>query len=190
METKPDSNSPVAPLLEDIAEKLRLTGWIAFWVQLGLAVASGLSLLYAQIGIGFAAEESPGLGIGIFWAVCGILALAFAVYLAFRYTRIARLLRSPLSQVRPSKAETTKLVRLGLIVGLVGIFLNLLGASFTLSVLVAKTVSQPPGVAITDPYKIVRTLDVFVAVANVNGIGAHFFGTIASLWLFDRVKHH
>ncbi|WP_459195292.1 DUF3611 family protein [Nostoc sp. FACHB-892] len=32
-------------------------------------------------------------------------------------------------------------------------------------------------------------LDVFVAVANINEIAAHFVGTIASLWLL-RVHQH
>jgi hypothetical protein len=55
-------------------------------------------------------------------------------------------------------------------------------------VLVAKAVSQPAGVAITDPTKIVRALDVFVVVANIAGIAANFMGMIVSLWLFDRIE--
>jgi hypothetical protein len=73
---------------------------------------------------------------------------------------------------------------------LVGILLNLLGGGATLGVLVAKAVSQPPGVAITDPNRIIRGLDVFVMVANINGIAAHFVGNVASLWLIDQVHRH
>jgi hypothetical protein len=58
------------------------------------------------------------------------------------------------------------------------------------SVLVAKAVSQPPGVAITDPNKIIRALDVFIVVANINGIAAHFVGTVASIWLLEKVHQH
>lgn len=65
-----------------------------------------------------------------------------------------------------------------------------LGAGATVGVLVAKSISQPPGVAITNPQKIIRTLDVFVMVANLNGITAHFLGTVASLWLLERVHQH
>lgn len=68
--------------------------------------------------------------------------------------------------------DTIRRVRLGLIVGLVGILLNLCGDGSASGVLVAKAVSQPPGVAITDPNRIIRALDVFVTVANVNGIAA------------------
>lgn len=54
--------------------------------------------------------------------------------------------------------------------GLVGILLCLVGAGSTAGVLVAKAVSQPPGVAITDHNRMIRSLDVFVEVANINGI--------------------
>jgi hypothetical protein len=54
-------------------------------------------------------------------------------------------------------------------------------------VLVAKTVSQPPGVVIVDPNKIVRALDVFVVLANLNLIAAHLIGTAISFWLIDRI---
>jgi hypothetical protein len=50
---------------------------------------------------------------------------------------------------------------------------------------VAKSISQPPGVAITDPERIIRALDVFVAVANINGIAGNFVGVVTSLGLFD-----
>jgi hypothetical protein len=74
---------------------------------------------------------------------------------------------------------------MAVIVSLVGIFLSLLGAGATVGVLVAKSISQPPGVAITDPERIIRALDVFVAVANINGIAGNFVGVVTSLGLFD-----
>ncbi|WP_083889659.1 DUF3611 family protein [Nostoc sp. PCC 7107] len=48
--------------------------------------------------------------------------------------------------------------------------LTLLGAGSTLGTLVAKSISQALGVAITNPNKIIRALDVFVVVANINGV--------------------
>ncbi|MGC8713440.1 MAG: DUF3611 family protein, partial [Leptodesmis sp.] len=58
------------------------------------------------------------------------------------------------------------------------------------TVLLAKTVSQPPGVAIVDPNKIVRALDVFVVLANLTLIAAHLAGTVIAFWLLDRVHHY
>lgn len=189
MQTKSETRSPV-PETRGIGNTIRLTGWMAFWIQLGLAVVSVLALLFAATGRGFAEQQNAGLGVGMFWAACGVVVLLFSVYWDFRYTRIGKSLENPNPALHLSKADTTTIIRLGIIAGLVGILLTLLGAGSTVLVLVAKSISQPPGVAITDPYRIIRALDVFVAVANINGIAAHFVGTIASLWLLERVHQH
>ncbi|WGV28756.1 DUF3611 family protein [Halotia branconii] len=190
MQTESEAKPLVPPSVHGIANNIRLTGWIAFWVQLTLAVVSGLVLLFVSTGREFSSQPNAGLGVGIFWAVCGVLILLFSVYLNFRYTRLGKRLDNPNPSLHPSKADTIATIRLGIIVGLVGMLLSLLGAGSTLGVLVAKSISQPPGVAITDPYKIIRAMDVFVEVANVNGIAAHFLGTVASLWLLERVNQH
>ncbi|HEY9876387.1 MAG TPA: DUF3611 family protein, partial [Candidatus Obscuribacterales bacterium] len=59
-----------------------------------------------------------------------------------------------------------------------------------LGVLVAKTAARPPVVTINDPSQLIRPLDVYVAVGSINSIFAHFVGTVASLWLLDRVHHN
>lgn len=189
MQTQTDSK-PLAPTRQEIVNNFRLTGWISFWVQLGLAVVCGISLLFAWSGRNFTEQPQQGVGISIFWAICGIIALGIAIYWNFRYTRIAKGLRNPNSDLRPSKTNTIRLIRLGLMISLGGMLLNLLGAGAGIGVLVAKAVSVPPGVAITDPNKMIRALDVFVTVANVNGIAAHFVGIVASLWLLHRVHRH
>lgn len=177
--------SLLSPTKQRVIGIFRLVGWIAFWVELGLAVASFLVLLFAISGRNFTTETSTGISIGIFWAICGIVVLLFNVFFAFRYTRIAKGLANPKPHTNPSKADTMKSLRFATIAGLVGIFLCLLGAGATVGVLVAKSVSQPPGVAITDPYKIIRALDVFVAVANINGIAGNFVGVVSSLALYN-----
>ncbi len=180
----------LAPMVKRIAKTLYLTGWISLWVQLALALVSGLVLLVAGTGRNFAEQSHPALGVGIFWAGWGILVLLFSVYWDFRYTRLGKRLLNPKVEIHPSKADTLGIIRLGIVVSLVGILLTILGAGATASVLVAKAVSQPPGVAITDPNRIIRALDVFVMVANINGIAAHFVGAVASLWLLERVHQH
>ncbi|WP_373462099.1 MULTISPECIES: DUF3611 family protein [unclassified Calothrix] len=189
MQTQSET-SAIAPEIQSIANTIRFTGWIAFWIQLGLAVVSGLTLLFAATGRDFAEQKIAGLGVGVFWAGCGILVLLFSVYWDFRYTRIGKRLGNVNPALHPSKADTVKAIRWGIMAALIGILLNLLGAGSTIGVLVAKSISQPPGVAFTDPYKIIRALDVFVAVANINGIAAHFVGTVSSLWLLERVNQH
>ncbi|MBD2515584.1 DUF3611 family protein [Nostoc sp. FACHB-973] len=180
----------LAPETRGIGNTIRLTGWITFWLQSAIGVVSVLALLFALTGRGLVQQQNTGLAIGIFWAVCGILVLLFSLYWDFRYTRIGKALENPHLALHPSKPDTTRILRLGIIVGLVGILLTLLGAGSTVLVLLAKSISQTPGVAITDPYRIIRPMDVFVAVADITGIAAHYVGTVASLWLLERVHQH
>ncbi|WP_017720522.1 DUF3611 family protein [Kamptonema formosum] len=187
MQTQSDYSS-ISPAKQKTVTTFRLVGWMAFWLELALALASGLVLLFAISGQNFAAETNAGIGIGIFWAIGGVIALLFNTFLAFRYTRIAKGLENPNTDRHPKKGDTVQLLRLGLIVGLVGIFLCLVGAGSTSGVLVAKAVSQPPGVAISDPNRIIRALDVFVEVANINGIAANFVAVLTSLGLLNWIQ--
>ena len=186
MQTKADTPS-ISPSQQKVVTAFRWVGWIAFWVELGLTVATGLALLFALSGRNYATQTITGIGVGIFWAVCGVIALCFSVYVAFQYTRLAKGLQNPNPALHPKKPDTVKLLRLAAIVSLVGILLSLLGAGATVGVLLAKTISQPPGVAITDPNKIVRALDVFVEVANINCIAGNFIGVVTSLGLLSWV---
>jgi hypothetical protein len=196
MHTEPDvrshHNKPsrLPPKIKDIAKTIRLTGLLTLWVQLGLIIVSSLSLLFASTGRDFSQQPNPGLKIGIFWGICAILCLSFSVYWNYRYTRLGKRLLNANPTLHPSKAETVRTIKLGIIVSLVGILISILGAGATVGVLVAKAVSQPPGVAITDPFRIIRAMDVFVEVANINGIIAHFVGTVTSLWLLEKVHQH
>lgn len=186
---------------ERVATVLYLAGWFGFWIPLGLAAASGLLLVFAISGrnfnqavapipgvaVGnFSPALTPGIGIGIFWAICGILVLLFNVYLAFRHTRFGKRLRNPNSSLHPKKADVLQILRLGVITGLVGMLLNILGGGATLGVLLAKSIALPQGViANYDPNRFIRSLDIFVALANMNGIAANFIPTVASLGLFN-----
>lgn len=179
------------PAIRKIASSFQIFGWIGFWVQLGMAFLSGLTLLFAISGQSFSPTTHAGTRVGIFWAICGMGLLALAVIFAFHYVRIAHgLLREPGAVLHPKRLETIRFLRLAATIGFVGMVLSLLGSGSSVSVLVAKTVSQPPGVAIVDPDKIVRALDVFVVLANLNLIAAHLVGTVISFWLLDRIHHY
>ncbi|MBD1835325.1 DUF3611 family protein [Cyanobacteria bacterium FACHB-472] len=183
------SESSTSETKQKIANIFRLVGWIAFWIELGLTIGSGIALLFSISGRNFATETNPGIGVGIFWAVAGLLALCFNVFLAFRYTRLAKGLSNPDPERHPRKADTVQILRMSVITSLVGILLCLLGSGATVGVLVSKAVSQPPGVALTDPNMIIRALDVFVAVANINGIAGHFVGIVTSLGLLKWIHN-
>jgi hypothetical protein len=121
-------------------------------------------------------------------AIVGVFVLFVNTYLTFRYTRVGRNLLNPKIQELPKKAATIRILQIGLVLALFGIFVNILGAVVTVGLLVAKSVALPPGVAITDPKSSIRALDVFVEVANVNGIAAHFVGVVGTLWLLNKAQ--
>ncbi|MBD2078655.1 DUF3611 family protein [Leptolyngbya sp. FACHB-17] len=184
--------------LEQIGKILRIIGWAGIVTQLGLAVAAGVMLVFAIAGrnfnqavaiptvpgvpaYNFRDATTPGLGIGIFWAVAGILVLLFTAYLAFRQLRFARRLRNPNPDLHPKKSDVMKVLRIGIIAGFVGMALTILGGGAALGVLLSKSIAIPQGVAVYAPTRVIRPLDVLIAMANMVGITAHFLGTIASV---------
>lgn len=185
--------------LERFATGLRLAGWLAFWLQLGLGIVSGLMLEFAIVGRNFNQAVTPTLelgadgisevatsqiGVGIFWAICGILVLLVNVYLALRYTRFGKRLRNLNPGMRPEKIDILNILQIGIIVGLFGMLVTILGAGLTLGVLLAKSIAQPQGVAVYDPIRAIRSIDIFIAMSNMGGITAHFIGTATSFGLF------
>lgn len=193
--TDPLDSAPLPPALERFSTALRRTGWIGFWVQLVLGIISTIILLFAFVfalpGLGTAATRSnPGTGGGLFFAICGLAVLYFSVYQSFRYTKLARQLRSPNPSLRPTKAYTTQILRFGLIASVTGMGLSLLGAGAINGTLVAKSLRQP-GVFFStavDLKDFVQPLDLFVVQANTNTILAHFAGIVAILWLLDYIN--
>lgn len=188
--------------LEKVGNVLRLTGWIGTSVQIGFGVISLLMIVFAIAGRNFSQATAlpsaitpgvavpvnqgvtPGIGIGIFWAVWGILAVLAGIYLAFRQTQLARRLRHADTLKHPTKAEVMTVLRLGVIVGLVGMLLTILGGGATLGVLLSKAIAQPQAMTIYNPTRVIRSIDILVAMANMSGITAHFVGTVDSLSVF------
>ena len=185
--------------LERIGNVLRLTGWVGLSLQIGFGAISVLLLMFAiagrsfsqntavlpSVGVNVNPGTAPGIGVGSFWAVCGILALLGGIYLAFLQTRFSKRLRHADTMKHPAKSEVMNVLRLGAIVGLVGMLLTILGGGATLGVLLSKAISQPQGVAIYDPTRMIRSIDIMVAMANMSGIAANFVGAVASLRVFE-----
>jgi hypothetical protein len=182
-----ETASPVAPkIVQSLVKNLRIFGWIGFWLQFALAFISGLLLIFANSGRAFS-PSATGAGDGMYWASYGFFLLCLAVFLAFYYTREAgKILSRPDSYLNPRKKAAFWFLGTGMFTGLVGIFISFSGVALSLSLLISKTISQPPGIAITDPSKIIRALDVFILMVNFNLLVAHFIGASLSLWLNVR----
>ncbi|NJL63275.1 MAG: DUF3611 family protein [Methylacidiphilales bacterium] len=183
--------------LRAIAKLFRRTGWITFWAQLVLGLVSGGILLFASFSAASRGTGAPGTtsnsgaGLGVFFAISGLVALGIGIFISFRYVRIGRQLDSSNPSNRPRKLETVQVVRLGLVVHLVGILLTLIGAQAIVGILLTKslTVSQiiPGTITQVDPSRVIQPLDIFVVQANTNTVSAHFAGLVGSIWLLNRI---
>ncbi len=172
------------PSKQKFAATLRLVSRISFWVQLVLGGISGIAVLLAYFSRNITTQTSnAGIGFGIFLAIVGILLLCFRVYWAFRYRKMAKLLQTPNPQNHPKKEDIIQNLRIGLLVSLVGLLIAFIASEVTVSIILGKAVAQPQGVAIYQPENVIRSLDIFVMLANVNMIGAHFSGGVTSLGL-------
>ncbi|HBY76699.1 MAG TPA: hypothetical protein DEG47_06785, partial [Cyanobacteria bacterium UBA11148] len=152
MRDKPDLSS-LPSALQRVALTLRTIGAISLWVQAVLGVISTVILIFAafsgSVGRQGAQASSQGTGFGIFFAICGVVAVGAGAYFALRYSRIGRDLLATNTAERPSKGETLQVIRLGLMVNMVGMLLTILGGFAIVGSILAKSVLQPQGALTT-----------------------------------------
>jgi hypothetical protein len=175
---------PILPkAVSKLVRRLRQFGWFAFWIQLGLAIIAALLLLFSTKGQAI----SPNLArisSGITWGIFGFALLCLTIIFFFHYPRSARKIAlEPDHYINPQKKTSPWFLRLNIKLSLIGVFAGFFGMGTSISLLIAKTVSQPPGIAITDPRKIVRALDVFILLINFDLLVAHFIGGVISIWV-------
>ncbi|MGB3512845.1 MAG: DUF3611 family protein [Microcoleaceae cyanobacterium] len=188
MSNQSESSSSLPTSVKQVANTLRFGGWVCFWMQLVLGVISAIIFLFAVVALP-GEKTGAGSGGGLFFAFCGLVVLAFSIYLAFSYTRLAKKLRSPTPSLRPSRADTTQQVKKTLIANLIGMSLTLFGAEAIGGILLGKSlVSQQvfmnPTANLRD---FIQPLDIFIVLGNTHMIVAHFVGILVGLFLLDRV---
>jgi hypothetical protein len=70
-----------------------------------------------------------------------------------------------------------------MITSILGVIISCTGAALSISLLIAKTESIPPGIMMMDPTQIIRAIDIFVLLMNFILLMAHFIGTGITLLL-------
>lgn len=173
----------------EFVASFRFFSRFSFWIQLALSVVSGIALLFAMFSRNLSEPtNNAGIGFGIFLAIVGILLLCFRIFWDFRYRLLGRRLQAANPQFYPSKEDIAQTLRVGLILSLVGLLIAFVASEETVAVVLAKTLAQPQAMAAYTPENVIRSLDLFVTLANVNMIGAHFFGAVTSLGLLNWVE--
>ncbi|PSB14850.1 hypothetical protein C7B61_10610 [filamentous cyanobacterium CCP1] len=196
MANRTDVSMP--PTVRRVAGALRWIGWISFWTQVALGIVSAVVLLFAgsnlnapaqnTLSSGTPAAANPGTGAGLFFAVLGLISLFIGAYWAFRYTRLARQLKTPNSQSRPRRGDAMQVLRFGLLISLVGLGLTILGMQAIAGSLVLKSFEQGFAIFSGNPLRFITPLDLFVVQAAANTLMAHFVGLVATLWLTHSVN--
>jgi cytochrome b561 len=175
--------STTALIAEGLAQSFRFFGGAAFWLELFLGVISGVLL-----GFGFAGRTiSPSSSVfsdAIYWATGALVILVLATLLAFKLRKTAARIKNDPARYLSSERQTAFwFIGLGVFLSLLGLLASFAGLGLSVALLIGKTMSQPPGIAITDPTKIIRALDIFVLLVNFNLLFAHFIGFGVAAWL-------
>ena len=179
----PVGGSLGAKIGHDLAARMRLWGWVGFWIQFVFAFISALLLQFATAGRALS-SLSLGFGDAIHWGAFALAILLVTCALAFYYTRRAKKVElMPDRFLSKTGGRSFWFLSAGSALSLVGLLLSFTGVALNITLLIAKTVSQPPGIAITDPSKIVRALDVFVLLMCFMLMMAHFIGVGIGVWL-------
>jgi len=179
--------APDERIVRTLVFHLSLFGWLQFWLQFVLAFVSALLLQFATSGR-ILSSLSLGVGDAMHWGGGALALLCLTCPLAFGYTRIARRVAIAPQAWLEARAPRFWRVTLGFSLSLLGGAISFIGVALSIVLLVAKTVSQPPGIAITDPTKIIRALDVFVLLMNFTLLLAHSVGVGVGFWLGLRAK--
>lgn len=181
---EPAAPTTLAALIADgLAQGFRFFGGFAFWLQLLLWIVSALLLVFAYVGHTISPDRSR-LSDAIYWATGGLALLLLTTLFAFKYMKTARWIRSrPTAYLGHERRMAFWFVGLGGFVSITGALISFIGVGLSVALLIGKTVSQPPGIAITDPQKIIRALDVFILLVNINLLFANFIGFGVAAWL-------
>lgn len=168
---------------------LRSVSWLGFWIQLVVAIASGIFLVLSILSSNVDnSTHSIATTAGIVFSICGILILSFNVFQSWRCTRFAKKLRDVGASWSANKDDVFRVIQVGLITSLIGLVLTLLGAETSAGALLVRALSQPQGTMVYAADKIIRTLDILVVVTNISLASAYVLNTIGSLWLLKRLK--
>ncbi len=170
---------------------MRRMGWIRFWIQLVLGVVVIGVLLFNNIGSSLArnSERALGLGPGLSLTTLAFLFLLYSLWQGWLIVRTGRALDSG---ARPSRGETSRLLKRGVIADLLGLifasvgYQSLAGALFVQASMQAPGISIGAGIRSMENYPI-TSLEMLSVLSNTQVLFAHVIGLIFSLWLLQRI---
>jgi len=119
---------------------MRRIGWIRFWVQSILGVVVAAVLLFSNVVNN--SEGQLSLAPGLSLTTISLILLLFSLWQGWLIVRTGRAIAS---NARPSRGQTGKLIKRGLIVDLFGILFGLIGYQALMGALFIQASSQTTG---------------------------------------------
>ena len=182
------------PDLPRIATALRMGGWVRFWTQLALGVVVGV-LLFNNVGTRVAAnaQRALGLGPGLSFTTLSFLLLAWSLWQCWLVIRCGRALAS---QAPPSRGETNRLIKRGLLVDLAGLTVAAVGYQALAGSLFLQASMQAPGLFGPMAYQgsqgpistyPITSIEMLSVLSNTQVLFAHLLGLGFSLWMLQRI---
>jgi hypothetical protein len=181
--------------LQQISAALRRVSWVRFWIQMALGVVVVGVLLFNNIGgrVAANAERALGLGPGLSLTTLSFLVLLWSLWQGWLVVSCGRALASP---VKPSKGETARLLKRGLLADLAGLTLAAIGYQALAGSLFLQASLQAPG--LFGPMAIqgqrgqistypITSIEMLSVLSNTQVMFAHLIGLGVSLWLLQRI---
>tara|TARA_B100000700_G_C14940936_1_gene806736 strand:+ start:447 stop:1025 length:579 start_codon:yes stop_codon:yes gene_type:complete len=175
---------------------MRRMGWIRFWTQTVLGTVSAGILLFYQVGGNLekglldAAGLSGGLGI----TTLSFFILLYSLWHGWLIVKKGRALNS---SARPSRGETSQLLKRGVFVDLLGLVFSVIGYQALAGALTIQAATQVPGffggpmmVGANNQSAIsmgITSIEMLSMLSNTQVLMAHLIGLIFSLWLLQRI---
>lgn len=186
----------VDPLeLQRISAALRRMAWLRFWIQLALGIVVVGVLLFNNIGgrVAANAQRAVGLGPGLSFTTLSFLLLAWSLWQGWLVIRCGRALASP---VRPSRGETSRLIKRSLLVDLAGLTIAAVGYQALAGSLFLQASMQAPGLFGPMAYQgsqgpistyPITSIEMLSVLSNTQVLFAHLIGLGFTLWLLQRI---
>jgi len=170
---------------------MRRMGWVRFWIQTILGVVVIGVLLFNNVGSSLARNSGKalGLGPGLSLTTLAFFLLLYSLWQGWLIVKAGRAIGSP---ARPSRGETSRLLKRGLIADLLGLIFSSIGYQSLAGALFVQASMQAPGISIgagmraLENYPI-TSLEMLSVLSNTQVLFAHLIGLIFSLWLLQRI---
>tara|TARA_Y100001933_G_scaffold3441_1_gene3285 strand:+ start:67 stop:606 length:540 start_codon:yes stop_codon:yes gene_type:complete len=163
---------------------MRRIGWIRFWIQSILGVVVTAVLLFSNV-VNNNSEGQLSLTPGLSLTTISLILLFLSLWQGWLIISTGRAIGS---NARPSRGQTSKLIKRGILNDLLGILFGLIGYQALMGALFIQASTQTQGIAIATSSDVAITgLEILSVLSNTQVMAAHFVGLCMSLWLLRRI---